>query len=199
MLQADELQAAGPTGPLHRPPGRVPRRGGVQVPGQGRSLWSESGAQGREAASRAVQSGSSDQTQKVSGSCCSSSSMSDLCPLLQVGIPRRHHWLGRDCPGPRPLAGGDAPRSARLGAAAKLRGVGGHPGQARPADHLRAPGEPCVGPDIMTTHQPNLFQENIQVVKHNKILHPSVEDYFENFDGSQYLPRPWLRSIYRRD
>jgi len=42
-------------------------------------------------------------------------------------------------------------------------------------------------------------QENIQVVKHNKILHPSVEDYFENFDGSQYLPRPWLRSIYRRD
>jgi len=42
-------------------------------------------------------------------------------------------------------------------------------------------------------------QENIEVVKHTKILHPSVEDYFEHFDGSQYLPRPWLRAIYRRD
>jgi len=42
-------------------------------------------------------------------------------------------------------------------------------------------------------------QENIEVVKHTKVLHPSVEDYFEHFDGSQYLPRPWLRSIYRRD
>lgn len=42
-------------------------------------------------------------------------------------------------------------------------------------------------------------QENLEVVKHTKILHPSVEDYFEQFDGSQYLPRPWLRSIYRRD
>jgi hemimethylated DNA binding protein len=42
-------------------------------------------------------------------------------------------------------------------------------------------------------------QENIEVVKHTKVLHPSVEDYFENFDGSQYLPRPWLKAIYRRD
>jgi len=42
-------------------------------------------------------------------------------------------------------------------------------------------------------------QENLDVVKHTKVLHPSVHDYFENFDGSQYLPRPWLRSIYRRD
>lgn len=42
-------------------------------------------------------------------------------------------------------------------------------------------------------------QENISVVKHTKVLHPSVEDYFEHFDGSQYLPRPWLRTLYRRD
>ena len=42
-------------------------------------------------------------------------------------------------------------------------------------------------------------QENLETVKHTKILHPSVEDYFETFDGSQYLPRPWLRTIYRRD
>lgn len=42
-------------------------------------------------------------------------------------------------------------------------------------------------------------QENISVIKHTKVLHPSVDDYFEQFDGSQYLPRPWLRAIYRRD
>jgi len=42
-------------------------------------------------------------------------------------------------------------------------------------------------------------QENIEVMKHTKVLHPSTDDYFENFDGSQYLPRPWLRSIYPRD
>ncbi|XP_023342689.1 uncharacterized protein LOC111712341 [Eurytemora carolleeae] len=42
-------------------------------------------------------------------------------------------------------------------------------------------------------------QENMEIVKHTKILHPSVDDYFEHFDGSQYLPRPWLRAIYRRD
>jgi len=42
-------------------------------------------------------------------------------------------------------------------------------------------------------------QENIEVIKHTKILHPSTEDYFENFDGSQYLSRPWLRTLYPRD
>jgi len=42
-------------------------------------------------------------------------------------------------------------------------------------------------------------QENLEVVKHTKILHPSTDDYFENFDGSQYLPRPWLRTVYPRD
>jgi len=42
-------------------------------------------------------------------------------------------------------------------------------------------------------------QENLEVVKHTAILHPSTEDYFENFDGSQYLPRPWLRTVYPRD
>jgi len=42
-------------------------------------------------------------------------------------------------------------------------------------------------------------QDNIEVVRNTKILHPSVEDYFENFDGSQYLPRPWLKTVYPRD
>jgi len=42
-------------------------------------------------------------------------------------------------------------------------------------------------------------QENIEVIKNKKILHPRVDDYFENYDGAQYLPRPWLRALYPRD
>lgn len=42
-------------------------------------------------------------------------------------------------------------------------------------------------------------QENIEVIRSTKIVHPQVEDYFEHFDGSQYIPRPWLKGIYPRD
>jgi len=43
-------------------------------------------------------------------------------------------------------------------------------------------------------------QENFEVVTSGrKVLHPNLEDYFEHFDGAQYLPRPWLKSLYPRD
>ncbi len=42
-------------------------------------------------------------------------------------------------------------------------------------------------------------QENIVIVNQVKVLHPSVDEYFEKFDGSQYLPRPWLKGLYPRD
>lgn len=42
-------------------------------------------------------------------------------------------------------------------------------------------------------------QENLVVVKQVKIIHPNTEEFFENFDGSQYLPRPWLKGLYPRD
>lgn len=42
-------------------------------------------------------------------------------------------------------------------------------------------------------------QENIEVMKNVRLVHPSIEDYFEHFDGSQYIPRPWLKGIYPRD
>jgi len=32
-----------------------------------------------------------------------------------------------------------------------------------------------------------------------RITHPGMEDYFEAFDGAQYLPRPWLKTIYPMD
>lgn len=42
-------------------------------------------------------------------------------------------------------------------------------------------------------------QENIEVAKGTKVLHPNVDEFFETYDGSQYLPRPWLRGLYPRD
>ena len=44
-----------------------------------------------------------------------------------------------------------------------------------------------------------VVQENMEVVKNTKILHPKLDDHFENYDGSQYLPRPWLRERYPLD
>lgn len=42
-------------------------------------------------------------------------------------------------------------------------------------------------------------EENIEVVKNTRILNQDLEEYFENFDGAQYIPRPWLRTLYPHD
>lgn len=44
-----------------------------------------------------------------------------------------------------------------------------------------------------------VVQENIEVITKTKVLHPKVEDHFESYDGSQYIPRPWLRTLYPLD
>lgn len=41
---------------------------------------------------------------------------------------------------------------------------------------------------------------NIEIAPSSvRITHPGMEDYFESYDGAQYLPRPWLRTIYPMD
>ncbi|XP_045197897.1 uncharacterized protein LOC123552355 [Mercenaria mercenaria] len=42
-------------------------------------------------------------------------------------------------------------------------------------------------------------QENLEIIINVQILHPSIEEYFEKFDGAQYLPRPWLKAVYPYD
>ncbi|CAL1275952.1 unnamed protein product [Larinioides sclopetarius] len=42
-------------------------------------------------------------------------------------------------------------------------------------------------------------QVNIDLVKNTKIMHPLLDDHFEGFDGAQYIPRPWLKSLYPQD
>ncbi|ESO84052.1 hypothetical protein LOTGIDRAFT_229575 [Lottia gigantea] len=42
-------------------------------------------------------------------------------------------------------------------------------------------------------------QENIELLMHTKVIHPLLENYFEGFDGGQYVCRPWLKSVYPHD
>lgn len=30
-------------------------------------------------------------------------------------------------------------------------------------------------------------------------MHPAIDNYFESFDGAQYIPRPWLQALYPQD
>ncbi|KAK7480727.1 hypothetical protein BaRGS_00027988 [Batillaria attramentaria] len=42
-------------------------------------------------------------------------------------------------------------------------------------------------------------QENIEIIVNTQVLHPSIDNYFEAFDGAQYIPRPWLQAVYPHD
>jgi len=44
-----------------------------------------------------------------------------------------------------------------------------------------------------------VVQENLEVIKNTKVLNPKVDEHFESFDGSQYISRPWLRTLYPLD
>ncbi|XP_059141158.1 uncharacterized protein LOC131928990 [Physella acuta] len=51
-------------------------------------------------------------------------------------------------------------------------------------------------PEKQITYVP---QENIEVITHTEISHPSLDTYFDSFDGAQYLMRPALKYLYPRD
>ncbi|KAL8573556.1 hypothetical protein ACOMHN_047827 [Nucella lapillus] len=42
-------------------------------------------------------------------------------------------------------------------------------------------------------------QENIEIIDKTQVLHPSIDNYFEYFDGAQYIARPWLQALYPQD
>ena len=72
---------------------------------------------------------------------------------------------------------------------------GGHERPSRPTDHLCASREP--GSDEAHGHPPPIHRGDLL---HDYLFKTFLQqDYFENFDGSQYLPRPWLRTVYPRD
>eukprot|EP00118_Oscarella_pearsei_P026688 m.310292 g.310292 ORF g.310292 m.310292 type:complete len:265 (+) comp50681_c0_seq1:49-843(+) len=51
-------------------------------------------------------------------------------------------------------------------------------------------------PEPQETYIP---QDNIEIITNTKIKHPDVSDYFDSFDGAQYLPSEWLREMYPED
>lgn len=53
--------------------------------------------------------------------------------------------------------------------------------------------------DRMTPQLTYVPQENIDIISNVKIMHPGIENYFEGFDGAQYIPRPWLKAVFPHD
>ena len=57
---------------------------------------------------------------------------------------------------------------------------------------------------IDTRHRPipqfaYLGEEILELVSYTRVIHPSLENYFEYFDGTRYVPRPWLQKVYPKD
>ncbi|XP_063840318.1 uncharacterized protein LOC135089050 isoform X1 [Scylla paramamosain] len=42
-------------------------------------------------------------------------------------------------------------------------------------------------------------QENITPLINEEVKHPDLHHYFDDFDGAQYIPCPWLRAVYPSD
>ncbi|KAK3884405.1 hypothetical protein Pcinc_011309 [Petrolisthes cinctipes] len=42
-------------------------------------------------------------------------------------------------------------------------------------------------------------QENITPIINTEVDHPDLYNFFDTFDGAQYIPRPWLRAVYPMD
>lgn len=41
--------------------------------------------------------------------------------------------------------------------------------------------------------------KNLYWISLFQIMHPGIENYFEGFDGAQYIPRPWLKAVFPHD
>ncbi|XP_057307550.1 F-box only protein 21-like [Hydractinia symbiolongicarpus] len=50
--------------------------------------------------------------------------------------------------------------------------------------------------DVQTTY---VVEENMEVISDTKIEHPDIDEYFQSYGGSQYVPRPWLKELYPLD
>jgi len=53
--------------------------------------------------------------------------------------------------------------------------------------------------DRLAPQMSYVVQDNIEVETGKVVFHPLIEYYFEHFDGTQYMPRPWLKTIYPND
>lgn len=53
--------------------------------------------------------------------------------------------------------------------------------------------------DRLTPQLTYVPEENFEIITNMKIMHPGIDEYFEGFDGAQYLPRPWMKVVYPHD
>ncbi|KAF2363597.1 Hemimethylated DNA-binding domain [Trinorchestia longiramus] len=53
--------------------------------------------------------------------------------------------------------------------------------------------------DYHSTAVQYFAQQHIELLSNQKVSHPHKERYFSHFDGSRYLPAPWLAAMYPED
>lgn len=53
--------------------------------------------------------------------------------------------------------------------------------------------------DRLAPQMSYIVEDNIEVITGKTIFHPLIDYYFEKFDGTQYVPRPWLKNVYPND
>ncbi|XP_071819992.1 uncharacterized protein [Apostichopus japonicus] len=44
-----------------------------------------------------------------------------------------------------------------------------------------------------------VVEENIEIIEDHEVNHPHVKEYFNGFDGVQYIAKQWLKKIYPND
>lgn len=73
-------------------------------------------------------------------------------------------------------------------------------GKNRP--HLRLLPNYSVLVDVRDRKGPQItyvVEENISIITDHEVNHPQVKDYFNGFDGVQYIAKQWLKKIYPHD
>uniref|UniRef100_A0A1B6KDM2 Hemimethylated DNA-binding domain-containing protein n=1 Tax=Graphocephala atropunctata TaxID=36148 RepID=A0A1B6KDM2_9HEMI len=45
----------------------------------------------------------------------------------------------------------------------------------------------------------NVEQDQLYLLKNTKVSNQLLKNYFSSFDGSQYIPRPWLQRLFPKD
>ncbi|XP_018018349.1 uncharacterized protein LOC108674875 [Hyalella azteca] len=53
--------------------------------------------------------------------------------------------------------------------------------------------------DFPSTAVQYFAQQHMELVTNEKVVNPHTEKYFSHFDGSRYLPAPWLAAMYPED
>lgn len=123
------------------------------------------------------------------------------CQTQAQQVSRCHRRVGRDSAGTQRVDYKIPPGKYRLVTTAKLCRADRHKVSVNSFYYYDPTliKRPLIQRDRPVPQFAYIPQENLVPEKNTRIVHPKVEDYFEHFDGSHYIPRPWLKGLYPKD